>query len=168
MNVKALPITFAGALPPRPVHNTTTATTPAKPPLVPMQTVRTSTNTSPAKDPDARMTLKLNELTTKLNEATAELDEALTEISDLERRLAKLEAVITVSKSGQVGINGGHDLRIVAAKVRIDAPAGVEVQPRLSTTLLNATMIDGAKRINCVQVNNIKFIKIPPFIVPAL
>ena len=88
-----------------------------------------------------------------------------TEIEDLKKRLAKLEAVLKVN-GGSVTIQVPGELRIAAGTVRMDAPGGVTIQPRLTTMLFNATVIDGVNSITCSKINGLRLNRVPPFIFP--
>jgi hypothetical protein len=96
-------------------------------------------------------------------------------IADLEKRLAKLEAIVEFGKNGGLTIKSAGELRIQAPtselrmqaiKVRIDAPGGVEAQPHLTTSVFKAVGIAGVTDITCLRINGLKLTKFPPFIFP--
>ena len=86
-------------------------------------------------------------------------------VAELEKQLAKLQAVVKV-ENASVRLQAGAEMRIMAAKVRIDAPAGVEIQPMLRTTLLHPRVIQGATEIDAGRFNGMRITKVPPFILP--
>ncbi len=123
------------------------------------------------RNPDQRTTTKPDEtllaMMDQLNQRmSAKLNQVLAEISDIEKRLTELEAVISVGSAGQTAINVSGELRINAAKVSVNAPGG------LSTVGLSAAHLSAAfvktERVNCKQINNLRFIPLPPFITPSL
>ena len=86
-------------------------------------------------------------------------------VAELEKQLAKLHTAVKI-ENASVRLQAGVEMRISAPKVRIDAPAGVEIQPLLRTTLFQPRVIQGASEIDAHKFNGMRITKVPPFILP--
>ena len=90
----------------------------------------------------------------------------LSVIAELEKRVKHLETMIgSINANAAIQVPG--EFRIVAAKVRIDAPGGVEIQPRISTTMIEAVDVHARANINGGRINGLRVTKMPPFVLSA-
>jgi|SRR5580765_789285 len=88
-----------------------------------------------------------------------------TRVAELEKQLAKLQTALKVEHTS-VRLQAGTELRITAPRVRIDAPAGVDIQPMLRTSVFHPQVIQGAAEIDAGRFNGMRITKVPPFILP--